>query len=111
MSWSGGFLLGALWLSGMRQLCPELGPLVLCCSWVLRPSTLLTTLQHKHLFLKIHSPSPTHDTSFYLYEDFARAPHPISKGVPGHPTEEAHFSRLYPGSRSFGHDPKVHGHR
>ncbi|MEQ2308739.1 hypothetical protein AMECASPLE_031297 [Ameca splendens] len=35
-----------------------------------------------------------------------RAPHPISKGVPGHPTEEAHFSRLYPGSRSFGHDPK-----
>ncbi|MEQ2234978.1 hypothetical protein ILYODFUR_036936 [Ilyodon furcidens] len=35
-----------------------------------------------------------------------RAPHPISKGVPGHPTEEAHFSRLYPGSRSFAHDPK-----
>ncbi|MEQ2218505.1 hypothetical protein XENOCAPTIV_004102 [Xenoophorus captivus] len=33
-----------------------------------------------------------------------RAPHPISKGVPGHPTEEAHFSRLYPGSR--GHDSK-----
>ncbi|MEQ2246496.1 hypothetical protein ILYODFUR_039109 [Ilyodon furcidens] len=36
-----------------------------------------------------------------------RAPHPISKGVPGHPTEEAHFSRLYPGSRSFGRDPKL----
>ncbi|MEQ2295371.1 hypothetical protein AMECASPLE_013628 [Ameca splendens] len=35
-----------------------------------------------------------------------RAPHPISKGEPSHPTEEAHFSRLYPGSRSFGHDPK-----
>ncbi|MEQ2287566.1 hypothetical protein AMECASPLE_013917 [Ameca splendens] len=35
-----------------------------------------------------------------------RAPHPISKGVPGHPAEEAHFSRLYPRSRSFGHDPK-----
>ncbi|MEQ2311570.1 hypothetical protein AMECASPLE_021524 [Ameca splendens] len=35
-----------------------------------------------------------------------RAPHPISKGVPVHPTEEAHFSRLYPGSRSFSHDPK-----
>ncbi|MEQ2211579.1 hypothetical protein XENOCAPTIV_007735 [Xenoophorus captivus] len=35
-----------------------------------------------------------------------RAPHPISKGVPGHPTEEAHFSRLYPRSRSFSHDPK-----
>ncbi|MED6270604.1 hypothetical protein CHARACLAT_012099 [Characodon lateralis] len=35
-----------------------------------------------------------------------RAPHPISKGVPGQPTEEAHFHRLYPGSRSFGHDPK-----
>ncbi|MEQ2249512.1 hypothetical protein ILYODFUR_030048 [Ilyodon furcidens] len=35
-----------------------------------------------------------------------RAPHPISKGMPGHPTKEAHFSRLYPGSRSFSHDPK-----
>ncbi|MEQ2300449.1 hypothetical protein AMECASPLE_025545 [Ameca splendens] len=35
-----------------------------------------------------------------------RAPHPISKGVPGHPMEEAHFSRLYPESHSFGHDPK-----
>ncbi|MED6271057.1 hypothetical protein CHARACLAT_016371 [Characodon lateralis] len=35
-----------------------------------------------------------------------RAPQPISKGVPGHPMEEAHFSRLYPGSCSFGHDPK-----
>ncbi|MEQ2242659.1 hypothetical protein ILYODFUR_038290 [Ilyodon furcidens] len=35
-----------------------------------------------------------------------RAPHPISKGVLSHPTEETNFSRLYPGSRSFGHDPK-----
>ncbi|MEQ2163244.1 hypothetical protein GOODEAATRI_028202 [Goodea atripinnis] len=35
-----------------------------------------------------------------------RAPHPITKGVPSHPTEEAHFSRLYPGSRSFVHGPK-----
>ncbi|MEQ2239354.1 hypothetical protein ILYODFUR_003579 [Ilyodon furcidens] len=35
-----------------------------------------------------------------------RAPHPISKGVPSHPTEEAHFSHLYLGSRSFSHDPK-----
>ncbi|KAK5618985.1 hypothetical protein CRENBAI_005126 [Crenichthys baileyi] len=35
-----------------------------------------------------------------------RAPHPISKGVPGNPTDEAHFSRLYPGSRSFGNHPK-----
>ncbi|MEQ2316587.1 hypothetical protein AMECASPLE_033949 [Ameca splendens] len=35
-----------------------------------------------------------------------RAPHPISKGVPGNPTEEAHFSRLYPGSCAFAHDPK-----
>ncbi|MEQ2243855.1 hypothetical protein ILYODFUR_011108, partial [Ilyodon furcidens] len=35
-----------------------------------------------------------------------RAPHPISKGVPSHPMKEAHFSRLYPGSHSFGHDPK-----
>ncbi|MED6274724.1 hypothetical protein CHARACLAT_019308, partial [Characodon lateralis] len=34
------------------------------------------------------------------------APHPISKVVPSHPTEEAHFSCLYLGSRSFGHDPK-----
>ncbi|MED6281059.1 hypothetical protein CHARACLAT_017417, partial [Characodon lateralis] len=37
---------------------------------------------------------------------YSEAPHPISKGVPGHPTEEAHFSHLYPGSHSFGHDPK-----
>ncbi|MED6269453.1 hypothetical protein CHARACLAT_033286 [Characodon lateralis] len=35
-----------------------------------------------------------------------RAPHPIYKGELGHPTEEAHFSRLYLGSRSFCHDPK-----
>ncbi|KAK5608742.1 hypothetical protein CRENBAI_020955 [Crenichthys baileyi] len=35
-----------------------------------------------------------------------RAPHPISKGVPGHPYGETHFSRLYPGSHSFGNDPK-----
>ncbi|MEQ2220455.1 hypothetical protein ILYODFUR_005639 [Ilyodon furcidens] len=42
------------------------------------------------------TPSSSHMTEF----------HTISKGVPGHPTEEAHFSRLYPGSRSFGHDPK-----
>ncbi|MEQ2253512.1 hypothetical protein ILYODFUR_032936 [Ilyodon furcidens] len=35
-----------------------------------------------------------------------RAAHPISKGVPGNPTEETHFSRLYPGSHSFGRDPK-----
>ncbi|MEQ2293284.1 hypothetical protein AMECASPLE_031738 [Ameca splendens] len=44
-----------------------------------------------------------------LYSELSldgRAPHPISKGVPGHPTEEAHFSRLYQGSRPFGHDPK-----
>ena len=35
-----------------------------------------------------------------------RAPHPISKGAAHHPVEETHFSRLYPGSYSFGHDPK-----
>ncbi|KAK3546342.1 hypothetical protein QTP70_025750 [Hemibagrus guttatus] len=36
-----------------------------------------------------------------------RAPHPISKGAPRHPTEEAHFGRLYPGSYPFGHDPEL----
>ncbi|KAK3567605.1 hypothetical protein QTP86_020291 [Hemibagrus guttatus] len=36
-----------------------------------------------------------------------RAPHPISKGVPRNPTEEAHFGRLYPGSYPFGHDPEL----
>ncbi|KAK3523278.1 hypothetical protein QTP86_028469 [Hemibagrus guttatus] len=36
-----------------------------------------------------------------------RAPYPISKGAPRHPTEEAHFSRLYPGSYPFGHDPEL----
>ncbi|KAK3534858.1 hypothetical protein QTP86_028556 [Hemibagrus guttatus] len=36
-----------------------------------------------------------------------RAPYPISKGAPCHPTEEAHFARLYPGSYPFGHDPEL----
>ena len=30
----------------------------------------------------------------------------VSKRAPRHPAEENHFSRLYPGSHSFGHDPK-----
>ena len=36
-----------------------------------------------------------------------RASHPISKGEPGHPAEEAHFSRLYLPSCSFGHYLKL----
>ncbi|KAK3571095.1 hypothetical protein QTP86_001787 [Hemibagrus guttatus] len=36
-----------------------------------------------------------------------RAPYPISKGASRHPTEEAHFGRLYPGSYPFGHDPEL----
>ncbi|KAK3516868.1 hypothetical protein QTP70_027074 [Hemibagrus guttatus] len=36
-----------------------------------------------------------------------RAPYPISKGAPRHPTEEAHFGRLYSGSYPFGHDPEL----
>ncbi|KAK3569482.1 hypothetical protein QTP86_031418 [Hemibagrus guttatus] len=36
-----------------------------------------------------------------------RAPYPISKGAPRHPTEEAHFGRFYPGSYPFGHDPEL----
>ncbi|KAK3522485.1 hypothetical protein QTP86_015542 [Hemibagrus guttatus] len=36
-----------------------------------------------------------------------RAPYPISKGAAYHPTEEAHFGRLYPGSYPFGHDPEL----
>ena len=28
------------------------------------------------------------------------------KGAARHPAEETHFGRLYPGSYSFGHDPK-----
>ncbi|KAK3557635.1 hypothetical protein QTP70_032302 [Hemibagrus guttatus] len=36
-----------------------------------------------------------------------RAPYPISNGGPRHPTEEAHFGRLYPGSYPFGHDPEL----
>ncbi|MEQ2218602.1 hypothetical protein XENOCAPTIV_005546 [Xenoophorus captivus] len=35
-----------------------------------------------------------------------RAAHPTSKGVPGNPAEEAHFSCEYLGSRSFSHDSK-----
>ena len=36
-----------------------------------------------------------------------RAPHPISKAEPSHPTEETNFGRLYLQSRSFGHYPKL----
>ncbi|KAK3571026.1 hypothetical protein QTP86_001276 [Hemibagrus guttatus] len=36
-----------------------------------------------------------------------RTPFPISKGAPHHPTEEAHFGRLYPASYPFGHDPEL----
>ncbi|KAK3525313.1 hypothetical protein QTP86_029120, partial [Hemibagrus guttatus] len=36
-----------------------------------------------------------------------RTPYPISKGAPRHPTEEAHFGRLYPRSYPFGHDPEL----
>ncbi|KAK3511111.1 hypothetical protein QTP70_031458 [Hemibagrus guttatus] len=36
-----------------------------------------------------------------------RAPYPISKGAPRHPTEEAHFGRLYPESYPFNHDPEL----
>ncbi|KAK3540124.1 hypothetical protein QTP70_026453 [Hemibagrus guttatus] len=36
-----------------------------------------------------------------------RAPYPTSKGAPRHPTEEAHFGRLYPRSYPFGHDPEL----
>ena len=35
-----------------------------------------------------------------------RASHSISKGAARHPAEETHFSRLYPGSYSFSHNPK-----
>ena len=43
---------------------------------------------------------------FEIFPD-GRASHPISKGKPGHPAEETHFSRLYPRSCSFGHYPKL----
>ncbi|KAK3567625.1 hypothetical protein QTP86_020275 [Hemibagrus guttatus] len=36
-----------------------------------------------------------------------RAPYPISKGAPRHPTAEAHFGRSYPGSYPYGHDPEL----
>ncbi|KAK3542113.1 hypothetical protein QTP86_015541, partial [Hemibagrus guttatus] len=36
-----------------------------------------------------------------------RAPYLISKGAARHPTEEAHFGHLYPGSYPFGHDPEL----
>ncbi|KAK3515850.1 hypothetical protein QTP70_034718 [Hemibagrus guttatus] len=36
-----------------------------------------------------------------------RAPYPITKGAPRHPTEEAHFGCLYLGSYPFGHDPEL----
>jgi len=36
-----------------------------------------------------------------------RAPYPISKAEPGHPTEETNFSRLYSRPCSFGHELRV----
>ena len=45
-----------------------------------------------------------------LFSEFlpdGRASHPMSKGRPGHHTEEAHFSRSYPRSRSFGQYPTL----
>ncbi|KAK3509754.1 hypothetical protein QTP70_008385 [Hemibagrus guttatus] len=36
-----------------------------------------------------------------------RAPYPTSKGAPRHPTEEAQFGRLFPGSYPFSHDPEL----
>jgi len=36
-----------------------------------------------------------------------RTPYPVSKAEPSHPTEETHFSRLYPQSHSFGHYPEL----
>ncbi|CAI5670118.1 unnamed protein product [Oreochromis niloticus] len=36
-----------------------------------------------------------------------RTSHPVSKGEASHPSEEAHFCRLYPRSRSFGHYPQL----
>ncbi len=36
-----------------------------------------------------------------------RAPHPTSKAEPSHPTEKTNFSRMYPRSHSFGHDPQL----
>ncbi|KAK3545090.1 hypothetical protein QTP86_034545 [Hemibagrus guttatus] len=46
----------------------------------------------------------------HLYSELLpgdRAPYPIPKGVPCHPTEEAHFGHLYPGSYPFSHDPEL----
>ncbi|KAK3507341.1 hypothetical protein QTP70_014838 [Hemibagrus guttatus] len=40
-------------------------------------------------------------------ETSRRHPYPISKGAPHHPTEEAYFGRLYPGSYPSGHDPEL----
>lgn len=47
-----------------------------------------------------------------LYSDIFpddRAPHIISKAELGHPTQEAHFRHLYPGSRSFSYDLSLIG--
>jgi len=36
-----------------------------------------------------------------------RAPHPISKTEPSHPTKETHFGNLYAQFHSFGHYPEI----
>ncbi|TWW71173.1 hypothetical protein D4764_17G0006560 [Takifugu flavidus] len=43
--------------------------------------------------------APLNAEEQWLYSELlpdGRASHPISKGEPSHPTEEAHFGRLYP---------------
>ncbi len=54
--------------------------------------------------------APLHAEEQWFYSELLpddRASHPISKGEPSHPTEEAHFGRLYSRSCSFGHYPKL----
>ena len=56
--------------------------------------------------------APLYTKEQQLYSELpldVRAPHPISNAEPGHSTEEARFSCLYPPSRSLSHYPKLKG--
>ncbi|MEQ2159445.1 hypothetical protein GOODEAATRI_022916 [Goodea atripinnis] len=92
-----------------QQRCPDLShPIHLL--QLLRGSPRRSS-RGRHLILmpKPAQLTPLNVEEQWLYSELlpkGRGPHPIFKGVPSHPAEDAHFSRLYPGSRSFGLNPK-----
>ncbi|KAK3509062.1 hypothetical protein QTP70_020202, partial [Hemibagrus guttatus] len=69
-----------------------------------------TSRRHTKQMLEPPQLSPFDVEEQRLYSELLpgdRAPYPISMGAPHHPTGEAHFGRLYPGSYPFGYDQEL----